>query len=108
MRDCMRAANFRSSSVTYVTIPMTALSTMNAAIACCTSGGSVTYPPGGPEMAPRPPTLGRAPAQPWRASGSAEVASSIHFPEHRIDGAHDRDDVGDLGADQDVRQDREV
>src|SRR5438105_51789 len=25
---------------------------------------------GGPDMAPRPPTLGRAPAQPWRASGA--------------------------------------
>src|SRR5438876_10311619 len=24
---------------------------------------------GGPEMAPRPPSLGRAPAEPWRASG---------------------------------------
>src|SRR3989442_1145298 len=29
---------------------------------------------GGPEMAPRPPALGRAPAQPWRASGTRPQA----------------------------------
>src|SRR5439155_9690093 len=28
---------------------------------------------GGPEMAPRPPALGRAPAPPWRASGTQEA-----------------------------------
>src|SRR2546427_1180485 len=33
--------------------------------------------PGGPDMAPRPPTLGRAPAQPWRASGLAQDVSSL-------------------------------
>src|SRR6266581_2600587 len=32
---------------------------------------ALIYLPGGPEMAPRPPALGRAPAKPWRASGSA-------------------------------------
>src|SRR5438105_11216621 len=31
--------------------------------------------PGGPDMAPRPPTLGRAPAPPWRASGSTQGVS---------------------------------
>src|SRR2546426_11659885 len=30
--------------------------------------------PGGPDMAPRPPALGRAPAQPWRASGTRPPA----------------------------------
>src|SRR5256886_1704670 len=32
--------------------------------------------PGGPDMAPRPPSLGRAPAQPWRASVSPHDVSS--------------------------------
>src|SRR5262249_10298075 len=32
--------------------------------------------PGGPDMAPRPPTLGRAPAKPWRASGLTQDVSS--------------------------------
>src|SRR5207249_5905588 len=50
---------------------------------------SVIDLPGGPErredapdMAPRPPTLGRAPAQPWRASGLAQDVSSLglHLP----------------------------
>src|SRR3989475_13095171 len=30
--------------------------------------------PGGPEMAPRPPALGPAPAEPWRASGTRPPA----------------------------------
>src|SRR5882724_6812785 len=34
---------------------------------------------GGPDMAPRPPTLGRAPAQPWRASGLAPHVSCRHL-----------------------------
>src|SRR5262245_27419536 len=34
---------------------------------------------GGPDMAPRPPSLGRAPAKPGRASGSADdVSSAFH------------------------------
>src|SRR5687767_15553991 len=32
---------------------------------------------GGPEMAPRPPALGRAPASPWRASGLLSLVSSL-------------------------------
>src|SRR5438552_7691781 len=32
---------------------------------------------GGPDMAPRPPTLGRAPAKPWRASKSPPDSSSL-------------------------------
>src|SRR5919109_796283 len=35
--------------------------------------------PGGPDMAPRPPTLGRAPAQPWRASGLTQDVSSLRL-----------------------------
>src|SRR5690349_22314565 len=37
--------------------------------------------PGGPDMAPRPPALGRAPAKPWRASPSADGVSSIFHVE---------------------------
>src|SRR5262249_16544612 len=37
--------------------------------------------PGGPDMAPRPPPLGRAPAQPWRASGSPGDVSSVFHVE---------------------------
>src|SRR5262249_37047559 len=33
---------------------------------------------GGPETAPRPPTVGRAPAEPWRASGSVSAAQVLH------------------------------
>src|SRR5438067_4660573 len=75
MRDCMRAANLRSSSVTYVTIPMTALSRMKAASASSASGG---------------------------------MALAVDLAEDGVDGAHDRDDVGDLAARDDVRKDREV
>src|SRR5678816_1536393 len=38
MRDCIRAANFRSSSVTYVTMPMTALSRTKAVITVIMGG----------------------------------------------------------------------
>src|SRR6059058_5335620 len=38
---------------------------------------------GGPDMAPRPPTLGRAPAQPWRASGLPSDASRRDLVFHR-------------------------
>src|SRR5687768_8777176 len=38
---------------------------------------------GGPDMAPRPPTLGRAPAQPGLASGSQLVSSCV--PDARVD-----------------------
>jgi len=38
-------------------------------------------PPGGPDMAPRPPALGRAPAKPWRASGLTQDVSSSHEDE---------------------------
>src|SRR5512144_1716056 len=46
--------------------------------------------PGGPDMAPGPPTLGRAPAEPWRASGfphdvsSADVERGDLLEEHRV------------------------
>src|SRR5262245_59199377 len=39
-------------------------------------------------MAPRPPTLGHAPAQPWRASTSAQLLSSSGLARGRIDVAN--------------------
>src|SRR3989454_9671819 len=39
---------------------------------------------GGPDMAPRPPTLGRAPAKPWRASGLAFAVPVLEVPEVRV------------------------
>src|SRR3989442_4038503 len=44
------------------------------------SRGALIPLPGGPEMAPRPPALGRAPAKPWRASGLRQDVSSIQEP----------------------------
>src|SRR5438094_10514156 len=50
---------------------------------------------------PAAPATARArTVRPWR--------SSIHLAKDGIDRAHDRDDVGDLVAGNDVRQDREV
>src|SRR5262245_56486215 len=37
---------------------------------------------GGPDMAPRPPALGRAPAEPWRASVSLQDTSRARHPDH--------------------------
>src|SRR5262245_31538280 len=37
-----------------------------------------------PAMAPRPPTLGCAPAKPWRASGAARGVSCHHPLQHRV------------------------
>src|SRR5690349_19294885 len=99
MRDCIRAANLRSSSVTYVTMPMTTFSTMKPTSASTASGGSV---------------MGAGSASPARAVGglaemvSGGVRSSVYFTKDGIDGAHDGHDVGDLHAGQDVRQHREV
>src|SRR5712692_10036994 len=47
---------------------------------CCQRWGStrsqgLTDLAGGPDMAPRPPSLGRAPAEPWRASGLPQDVS---------------------------------
>mgnify|MGYP003693936483 CR=1 FL=1 len=39
MRDCIRAANFRSSSVMYVTMPMTTFRTTNGATSSMIHGG---------------------------------------------------------------------
>src|SRR5439155_14136868 len=44
-------------------------STAASATLAYPTAASLNGRPGGPEMAPRPPTLGRAPAQPWPASG---------------------------------------
>src|SRR5689334_8358278 len=99
MRDCIRAANLRSSSVTYVTMPMTTFSTMKPTSASTASGGSV---------------MGAGSASPARAVGglaemvSGCVRSSVDFTKDGIDGAHDGHDVGDLHAGQDVREHREV
>src|SRR4051812_10412532 len=53
-------------------------------------GSAMTFISGGPEMAPRPPTLGRAPAEPWRASGTQDVLSSL------VPHAWVEDDVGEI------------
>src|SRR5713101_4901013 len=76
--------------------------------------------PGGPDMAPRPPTLGRAPAKPWRASGSAQGGSPPGSRQRRYDAArqevdeeNEQDAVGEHlplprdGLAQRLRQNRE-
>src|SRR6185436_19101156 len=53
--------------------PLTARTTLFFRWKCVwrssTSSSASIYLAGGPDMAPRPPALGRAPAWPWRASG---------------------------------------
>src|ERR1700674_3250997 len=116
MRDCMRAANFRSRSVTYVTMPMMAFSTMKPTMKKWIAAGTNDSPhpalsPDGrgfrgnrvPSVLPSPPRGGEGRVRRWGHS-----SSSVDFPEDGIDGAHDRDDVGDLVARDDVRQERQV
>src|SRR6267143_5951876 len=59
---------------------------------------------GGPRHGPpHPPTLGRAPAEPWRASGLTQDVSSPPHEEHEAHERHQRDGVDGLAPD-DVRQ----
>src|SRR5688572_24766423 len=97
MRDCMRAANLRSSRVTYVTMPITALRTMNGAMRSTTQAGRDAIIP---RLLSSRASLGMTP-------GHVE-GSSIDLAEDGIDGAHDGHDVRHLVAGHDVRQDREV
>src|SRR4051812_14596265 len=106
MRDCSRAANFRSSSVTYARMPTSAPSTVAAVMVETRTGGSPLT------GAPRRQRW-LAPAVPGTFSGGGaprtqKLRSPVHLAEHRIDRAHDRDDVRDAGAGQDVRQDRQI
>src|SRR5881397_1784497 len=74
---------------------------------------------GGPDMAPRPPALGRVPAEPWRASGRHALSSSerehAHELEHEVRGEQRGDlsgavvgrrDLDDVGAHQRVARQR--
>src|SRR5439155_463545 len=195
MRDCIRAANLRSSSVMYATMIKTALRTTNAAIIVAgasrpawTEGGLISVRAGSdtpvlpevragsdtpvlPEVragsdtpvlpdvregsdtpvVPRVVAGSDTPDLPEVRAGSdtpvlpgvragsdtpvlpgvragsdtpvlpgvragsdtpvlpvAEQSSSVDLAEHRVDGAHDRDDVRHLVAGDDVRQHREV
>src|SRR5262245_17644563 len=77
----MRAANLRSSSVRYVTMPITTLRTTKPAMAALTAGGI------------------RRPSR---------TSSPVDLPEHRVHRAHDRDDVGHLVPRNDVGQHGQV
>src|SRR5215831_17234523 len=68
------------------------------------ASGLRTFIAGGLEMAPRPPTLGRAPAEPWRASeaprGVSRPAESLGQLRRRHRGGaalHDDDAAGHVG-----------
>src|SRR5688572_11404593 len=68
---------------------------------------------GGPEMAPRPPALGRAAAEPWRASGLVyDVSSCVPDArvDHRVEAVHAQVDEGHdgRGGQHDGLDDREV
>src|SRR5438309_1890047 len=123
MRDCIRAANLRSSSVTYATMIKTALRTTNAAIIgagasrpAWTEGGLISVRAGSDTpVLPEVRAGSDSPGLPEVRAGSdtpglpvAEQSSSVDLAEHRVDGAHDRDDVRHLVAGDDVRQHREV
>src|SRR5438552_12471501 len=59
---------------------------------------------GGPRHGPpHPPTLGRAPAEPWRASGLTQHVSSPPHEEHEAHERHQREGVDGLAPDG-VRQ----
>src|SRR6188474_675160 len=92
MRDCMRAANLRSSSVTYVTMPMTTLSTMKGAMMGAIQAGI------------NEPRVPRIPSPESRIP----VSSPVDLAKHRINRAHDRDDVSHLMARNDMRQHGEI
>src|SRR5206468_3347459 len=108
MRDCIRAANFRSSSVTYATMIKIALRTTNAMSAWVMVAGSSS--PAWTEGGLKQKRAGSDMPVPLKETrtGSDRPGSSVDFPEHRVDGAHDRDDVRDLVAGDDVRQHGEV
>src|SRR6266498_52922 len=76
-------------------MPMMTFRMMKPTMKAWTAGGIRASPPH--------PTL-----SPSRGRGNRRKASSVHFSEHGVDGAHDGDDGGDLAADEDVRQDGEV
>src|SRR5574341_2536677 len=73
-----------------------ALSTTNASSADQATGGRVIV------------TGSARPARTVGGLKETRVASPIHLTEHRVDRAHDGDDVGDLVAGNDVREHREV
>src|SRR5215831_13068516 len=105
----MRAANLRSSKVTYATSPSRTLRTMKPSSACqIIVAGS---------MSPAWTEDGLRQARPGSASRALSLAgqspvlagwSPVDFSEDGIDRAHDRDDVGHLVAGHDVGQHREV